>query len=80
MLNDPFVWLTCHPLLYSGINKKHKHMKKSITFNLALVTSFAASISGMLLSIIVNNNALLAVFSVVSIAIVAAAVTVWCEK
>ena len=55
-------------------------MKKSITLNLALVTSFAASISGMLLSIIVNNNDLLAVFSVVSIAIVAAAVTVWCEK
>jgi hypothetical protein len=55
-------------------------MKKSIAFNFALVTSFAASMSGMLLSIIVNNNALLAVFSVVSIAIVAAAVTVWCEK
>ena len=55
-------------------------MKKSIAFNFTLVTSFAASMSGMLLSIIVNNNALLAVFSVVSIAIVAAAVTVWCEK
>ncbi len=55
-------------------------MKKSITFNLTLVTSFAASISGILLSIIVNNNTLLSIFSVVSIAIVAAAVTVWCEK
>lgn len=76
----PSVWSYRALMLYSDINKKHKHMKKSITLNLALVTSFAASISGMLLSIIINNNALLAVFSVVSIAIVAAAVTVWCEK
>jgi hypothetical protein len=78
MLNN--IWLCKAFIVYSGINKKHKHMKKSIAFNFALVTSFAASISGMLLSIIVNNSALLAVFSVVSIAIVAAAVTVWCEK
>ena len=55
-------------------------MKKSIVFNLTLVTSFVASMSGMLLSIIVNSNELLAMFTVTSVAIVAAAVAVWCEK
>lgn len=55
-------------------------MKKSIAFNFALVVSFAASMTGMLVSIIAESNELLAMFSVVSVAIVAAAVSVWVEK
>ena len=55
-------------------------MKKSIVFNLSLLISFAASMTGMLLSIIVNSSELLAMFTVTSVAIVGAAVAVWSEK
>lgn len=55
-------------------------MKNSIVFNLALLITFAASMSGMLLSIIINSKELLTVFTITSVAIVSAAAIVWSEK
>ena len=55
-------------------------MKNSIVFNLALLITFAASMSGMLLSIIITSKELLTVFTITSVAIVSAAAVVWSEK
>ena len=55
-------------------------MKKSIVFNLAVLITFAASMSGILLSIVVADKELLTLFTVTSIAIVGAAVVGWSEN
>jgi len=55
-------------------------MKKSIVFNLAVLITFAASMSGILLSIVVADKELLTLFAVTSVAIVGAAVVGWSEN
>jgi len=55
-------------------------MKKNLAFNFALVVSFVASLTGIILAISVENNELVALFSVTSVMVVAAAVAVWREK
>ena len=55
-------------------------MKKNLAFNFDLVSAFVLSMTGIVLAISVENNELVALFSVTSVMVVAAAVAVWREK
>jgi len=55
-------------------------MKKNLAFNFALASAFVLSMTGIVLALSVENNELVALFSVTSVMLVAAAVAVWREK
>ena len=55
-------------------------MKKNLALNFALVSAFVLSVTGIILALSVENNELVALFSVTGVMVTAAAVSVWREK